>query len=88
MSCGNPHEVDCREVLDRVYSFIDGELGPGDLTQIRRHLDECGPCLTTFDLERMLKALVARSCQEQAPAELRERIRLRISQVRIEVADG
>jgi mycothiol system anti-sigma-R factor len=87
MSCGNPHAVDCRDVLDRVYSFIDGELGPADLEQIRHHLDECGPCLTSFDLERMLKALVARSCRETAPSELRQRVLLRLSQVRVEVSE-
>ena len=25
MSCGNPHETPCSEVLARVYSYIDGE---------------------------------------------------------------
>jgi hypothetical protein len=24
MSCGNPHETDCREVLDQVYEYLDG----------------------------------------------------------------
>jgi len=29
MSCGNPHEVPCSEVLDRVYTYLDHELdGP------------------------------------------------------------
>jgi hypothetical protein len=30
MSCGNPHETPCIEVLDRVYGYLDGELGDMD----------------------------------------------------------
>ena len=29
MSCGNPHETPCSEVLARVASYIDGELDVG-----------------------------------------------------------
>ena len=25
MSCGKPHETPCSEVLERVYSYLDGE---------------------------------------------------------------
>jgi len=45
MSCGNPHETPCTEVLDRVYGYLDGELGELDCAKIKQHLDECGPCL-------------------------------------------
>ena len=26
MSCGDPHETDCGEVLDEVYLYLDGEM--------------------------------------------------------------
>ncbi|MDX6210172.1 MAG: hypothetical protein QOE24_2563, partial [Frankiales bacterium] len=26
MSCGNPHETDCREVLEKVYLYLDSEV--------------------------------------------------------------
>ena len=44
MSCGNPHETPCSEVLDRVYWYLDGEMSADDCDHIRQHLDECGPC--------------------------------------------
>ena len=54
---------------------------------IREHLDDCGPCLRQYDLDVVLKALVRRSCGcEQAPADLRERILVQISQVRVELS--
>ena len=88
MSCGNPHETDCREVLDRVYEYLDGEMTALDVAKIRQHLHECGPCLTEYDLDRMLKALIRRSCSaETAPDELRARIMVQITQVRVQL-DG
>jgi mycothiol system anti-sigma-R factor len=81
-ACG-PDDPDCQAVLDRVYEYLDGELGPLDLDKIREHLDDCGPCLQQYDLDVALKALVRRSCGcEPAPIELRERILVRISQAR------
>lgn len=85
MSCGRHHEVDCRDVLDRMYEYLDDELTPHDLGKIRQHLDECAPCLQKFDLEDALKTLVRRSCQDHAPASLRTRIMVRITQLRVEM---
>lgn len=84
MSCGNPHDQDCREVLDRVYEYLDAEMTELDVVQIRVHLEECGPCLRQYDLENALKALVRRSCREPAPAQLRVKIMARISQLRVQ----
>jgi mycothiol system anti-sigma-R factor len=86
VSCGDPHDTDCREVLDRVYEYLDGEMNVIDLNKIREHLDECGPCLKEYDLDVALKALVRRSCAcEPAPAALRERIMVRITEARLQL---
>ncbi|MDQ1626979.1 MAG: hypothetical protein QOI54_723 [Actinomycetota bacterium] len=85
MSCGNPHETPCSEVLDRVYEYLDGELDKGKVHHIREHLDECGPCLREFGLEEAVKSIVRRSCHDQAPAELREKVLWRIEAVRAEL---
>lgn len=87
MSCGNPHDKDCREVLERVFFFIDNELEQADSEEIQHHLDECGPCLQKYDLERTVKSLVARSCAEHAPEALRERVLLQIRQVQVEIVE-
>jgi mycothiol system anti-sigma-R factor len=86
VSCGDPHETDCREVLDRVFEFLDGEMGQLDVARIKQHLDECGPCLKQYDLDVVLKTLLRRSCAcEQAPQELRQKILVRITQVRLDL---
>ena len=87
MSCGKHHDTDCSEVLDRVFFFIDNELPTADLSEIQQHLEECAPCLRKYDLERTVKMLVQRSCAERAPAELRDKVLLRIQQVQVEITE-
>jgi mycothiol system anti-sigma-R factor len=85
MSCGEPHETPCSEVLEKVYLYLDGEADDHDHDHVRIHLDECSPCLRQYGLEQAVKALVARSCSEQAPSELRTKVMLKIQQVRIQI---
>lgn len=87
MSCGNPHDTDCSEVLERMFFFIDSELPTADSTEVQHHLDECAPCLRKYDLERTVKTLVQRSCAEHAPAGLRDKVLLRIRQVQVQITD-
>jgi len=79
------HPKDCSEVLGRVFFFLDNELEQADSAEIQQHLDECGPCLARYDLERTVKTLVARSCSEVAPDGLRQRVMLSIRQVQVEI---
>jgi mycothiol system anti-sigma-R factor len=86
MSCGNPHEVDCAEIIGLVYEYIDNELPLADCAKVRQHLDECGPCLAKYGLEEAVKALVQRSCGcDEVPRDLRNKVLTRIQQVRLEV---
>jgi mycothiol system anti-sigma-R factor len=86
MSCGNPHETPCTEVLARVYSYIDGELDESSFSEIRQHLDECGPCLREYGLEEVVKKLVHRHCgRDLVPGDLRARVLTRIQEVRVEL---
>jgi mycothiol system anti-sigma-R factor len=87
MSCGEQHDKDCSEILERVFFFIDNELPTADYSEIQQHLDECAPCLRKYDLERTVKMLVRRSCAERAPAELREKVLLHIHQVQVEITE-
>jgi mycothiol system anti-sigma-R factor len=78
---------DCAKALERMFFFIDHELAEADHTEIQRHLDECAPCLTKYDLERTVKALVARSCTERAPETLRSRVLVQIREVHLRITD-
>ena len=85
MSCGDPHETDCNEVLGEVYLYLDLECTDDRRVVIRQHLDECSPCLREYGIEQEVKALVARCCGgESAPTELRDRLRMRIEEIAAE----
>ena len=82
MSCGKPHATPCSEVLDRMYTYLDGELGEHDLHRVREHLEECAPCMSQHDVDLMVKKLIHRSGGgDLAPEELRERIVLKITEL-------
>lgn len=90
MSNGH-HDTDCGEVLARVYDFLDHELDGRSLSyqEIETHLAECGPCLSKFDLERVVRQILARSCRgEHAPDELRIRVLARIHSFRLAMPDN
>ncbi len=79
---------DCVEFLDRIVYFIDNELDEADCAVVQVHLHECGPCLERYDLQRTVKSLVARSCAESAPEALREKVRVQLRTVRLQITDG
>jgi mycothiol system anti-sigma-R factor len=86
MSCGKPHETPCTEVLAELYTYLDQELDSADYAKIQQHLDECGPCLEEYGLDKVVKQLVHRHCGcDTAPKELRAKVLARIQQVRIEL---
>lgn len=77
---------DCREVLTEVYLYLDLECSDDRRTLIKQHLDECSPCLREYGIEQEVKALVNRCCgQEQAPTELKDRLRAKLSELVVEV---
>jgi mycothiol system anti-sigma-R factor len=78
----------CADFLERIVYFLDNELDEADVADVRVHLDECAPCLQNYDLQRTVKAMVARSCHETAPESLRQRVRVQIQQIQVRYSDG
>ncbi len=78
---------ECADFIEQIVYLIDNELSESDCAIVRAHIDTCNPCLEKYDLQRTVKAVVARSCSESAPSELRERVKLRLQQVRIEITE-
>jgi mycothiol system anti-sigma-R factor len=65
---------------------LDGEIEEVRCSQIRAHLDECGPCLREYGLEEAVKRLVHKHCGHEAvPSELRTKVLWRIQAVRAEL---
>lgn len=84
----SPSNEDCADFLERIVYFLDNELDEADCSAVRLHLDACNPCLEKYDLQRTVKAVVARSCSEAAPKDLRERVMFRIREVQVQISEG
>jgi mycothiol system anti-sigma-R factor len=69
-----PSEPGCRDALQTLYHYLDGELTDQRRRQIRHHLEICSPCLEAFDFEAELKMVVARHCRDRVPDHLRLRV--------------
>jgi mycothiol system anti-sigma-R factor len=84
----NPCEgPDCEKALENLYLFIDQEIDTASCAEIQTHIDECTTCLSEYDLERVVKALVSRSCSEVAPEPLRAKVLYSIRTVQIEITE-
>ncbi len=73
------HEVpagflDCDQTIERLYSYLDGELTEERRVEIRRHLDLCGPCVGIFGFEAELRKVIASRCKDHVPDELITRV--------------
>ncbi|WP_399086084.1 mycothiol system anti-sigma-R factor [Streptomyces sp. BBFR2] len=83
MSCGDPHDKDCSEVLDHLYEYLDREMPEGECEKFQVHIDECSPCLEKYGLEQAVKKLVKRCCgHDDVPSDLRSKVMGRIDLIR------
>ncbi|MFG2223631.1 mycothiol system anti-sigma-R factor [Streptomyces sp. NPDC048644] len=83
MSCGDPHDKDCSEVLDHLYEYLDREMPAGECEKFQVHIDECSPCLEKYGLEQAVKKLVKRCCgHDDVPTDLRSKVMGRIDLIR------
>lgn len=83
MSCEGP---DCDEALGRLYLFLDREIDSASCEQIQKHIDECQACLSAYQLDLLVKALVSRSCSEVAPEPLRAKVMYSIRTVQVQIS--
>jgi len=66
--------VDCTEAVHELYHYLDGELTEERRTQIRVHLDWCGPCGGAAEFEAELRKVIANRCKDRVPQSLIERV--------------
>ena len=71
--------MDCQKCLERLHPYLDRELTPTEIDEVRVHLDDCGGCDSAFVLERVfLDRLRGSATADVAPAGVRERLILRL----------
>ena len=67
--------ADCNETIERLYHYLDGELTDERRGEIKRHLDDCSPCLEAYDFEAELRVVIAQRCRDHVPEHLLDRVR-------------
>lgn len=82
--CDGP---DCETALESLYLFLDREIDSASCAEIQAHIDDCSECLTEYDLERLVKSLVSRSCSEVAPEPLRDKVLFSIRTVQVQISE-
>jgi mycothiol system anti-sigma-R factor len=66
----------CRETLEELEQFLDGELPEEQREHVLTHLHECMECFHAFDLQAELKQIIAAKCGNEAlPPGLLDKIR-------------
>lgn len=75
-------KTDCRQVLENLYLYIDGEVAGDICVSIEAHLSLCPPCHDHVDFERDLKEMVRRKCLEgAAPPDLTARLKTHLQKM-------
>lgn len=59
--------ITCRELIDFLMSYVDGELPPEQRAEFDRHLDACAACRRYLDSYRQTIRL-AKGLKQDAPA--------------------
>ena len=67
-------QYDCEETKALVHEYLHNELRPEDQKDITAHLALCDSCEEEYDLEVYLNQVIQRSCDEEPPKKLAEKV--------------
>lgn len=66
---------DCASAMERLFDFLDGELGPEAEARVRAHLADCHHCFDQAGFqERFLKLVEKARAAERCPDKVRARV--------------
>ncbi|NIH87346.1 mycothiol system anti-sigma-R factor [Amycolatopsis granulosa] len=72
-------DVRCSEALAEIFLLLDRECSPERDAQLRKHIEECPPCLEEYGIDEQLKKLLHRKCGgDTAPDEFKQKLRASI----------
>ena len=69
--------ISCREALERLYEYLDGELNADNADDVRRHIERCAACYPEVKFTTEFRDALRRAARGQpvCPDPLRERVR-------------
>ena len=67
--------LDCESVMRQLWDYVDGELTPQRMDEIRVHVEMCQRCYPQYEFERsFLDAIAARRRTHSDPERLRAKL--------------
>jgi anti-sigma factor (TIGR02949 family) len=70
--------ISCREAIEQLWAFIDGELPAEAATRVHDHLEACAACHPQHDYQRAFREFLRRHAPCHVPPRLRRRVFLRL----------
>ena len=71
----DPRNLDCLSVLHEVWDYLDRELSPEEMDQMRRHLERCAKCEKYARYQQAFLAALASAREGRcAPPALKARV--------------
>ena len=71
---GERMAVECRDHLECLSDYVDGELDPDLCAEIERHMAECGDCRIVVDTLRKTVSLYRSYGHAELPPDTKERL--------------
>lgn len=68
------HEMGCKEILEKLSEYIDGELDPKICQDLEHHMKDCNPCLLFIDSLKKTITLYKYASAEPLPKEVHLRL--------------
>lgn len=66
--------LECKDVVKKIFEYIDGELDEHTHDDIEHHLEHCRSCFSRAEFEAELKSRVKNAGEEKAPEKLNKRL--------------
>ena len=64
----------CRQVVDKISEYLDGELDPELVRELERHLEHCEDCRVVIDTTRKTVDVFCHTEPAPLPVDVRERL--------------
>jgi mycothiol system anti-sigma-R factor len=78
----------CDDVLESMYLYLDEEmLSAEERDNVRTHLNECIPCLESFEFEAEFKEIIKTKCRDDVPSHVYEKVRAKLT-IEIDASSG
>lgn len=72
------HQCDCTNAYDLLAKLLDAPCTPATRAELQAKIASCPHCFERLGLEQEVRAILRKSCAEEAPAYLRRRISVSI----------